>query len=172
MSDVYQPNQRAEGVPPEGRRGRFWPDGDQEWKFDGDVQAAPDWVDKGWASYDGGPALAVPVGDPTKQPYTTIVARRGDTIRYKARKNGMFGAYTVERAEPVDTDEEDPNATKYPAQQSQAAIEDMLKTGAMAPSDLSPDAKAQVLVRNPEVHAAVLGVEDSGAPAASPQPQY
>ena len=164
---VYQPNQRAPGVPPEGIRGKFWPDGDQEWKFDGDVQAAPDWIDKGWASYDRGPALAVPVGDPTKSPYTCVVARRGDTIKYTARKNGMFGKYTVVPADPVEEGEDDPNATKYPAQQSQASLEDMLASGAMAPADLSPDAKAQVMVRNPQMGVTVLGDEANTAPAAS-----
>jgi hypothetical protein len=163
---IYQPNQRAPGVPPEGRRGKFWPDGDQEFKFEGDIQSAPEWVDKGWASYDGGPALAVPVGDPTKQPYTTITARKGDTIKYVARKNGMFGQYIVVKAEPIEG-EDDENVTKYPAQQSQASLEDMLTTGAMTPADLSPDAKAQVQVRNPQMGMTVLGDEASTASAAS-----
>lgn len=163
---VYQPNQRAPGVPPEGKRGKFWPDGDEEFKFEGDIQGAPEWIDKGWASYDGGPALAVPVGDPTKQPYTTVTARKGDTIKYVSRKNGMFGRYIVVKAEPIEGEEEE--GTKLPPQQSQASLEDMLASGAMAPADLSADAKAQVQVRNPQMGLTVLGDDASTAPAANP----
>ena len=162
---VYQPNQRAEGVPPEGLRFKVWPKTDQEWKFDGNIQSAPEWVDKGWASFDGGPALAVPVGDPAKQPYTTTSCRKGDTLKYKARKNGAFGEFIIEKA-LIDDTVENPG-TKRPAQESGASLEDMLKTGAMAPSDLDADAAAQVRVRNPLDAHTILPPEEGTPPAAA-----
>lgn len=69
------------GAQPEG-----WtpPTSDQEFKFES-TATAPAWVDKGWASFDRGPALAIPAGNlDGTGPYHTMLARIGDTVKFIA----------------------------------------------------------------------------------------
>lgn len=135
------------------------PTGDQEFEFK-DVASAPAWVDKGWASYDLGPALALPAGDLYGDgPYTTISARVGDKVMFVAATPSRPAHFEVIAKEPVGD-----QATKRPPQQSAASLEDMLKTGYISPDDLGPDAKAQVVSRSPRLRALIE--EGKGAPEA------
>ena len=139
------------------------PKGDQEFIFEGDIGSAPAWIDKGWASYDGGPALALPVGDALfgEGPYTTMSARVGDTVKFVAAKPSKAAHFVVIAGEPTG----DAATVKIP-QVTNASLEDMLKSGTMTPDDLGPDAKAQVVGRSPKLKALVE--EGKGAPEAVP----
>jgi hypothetical protein len=135
------------------------PSGDQEFEFK-DVASAPAWVDKSWASYDMGPALALPAGDLYGEgPYTTKTARVGDKVMFVAATPSKPAHFEVIAKEPVGED-----ATAKPAQQSNCSLEDALKTGYLAPDDLGPDAKAQVAARSPRLK--VMVEEGKGAPEA------
>lgn len=137
------------------------PTSDQEFVFES-VDAAPGWVDKSWASFDRGPALAIPNDFYGTGPYTTQVARVGDKVVYTAPKGASPGKVTVIPGEP------DPavagSGTKKPPAQSNASLEDMLKTGMLTPDQLGADAKAQVAGRSPGM--ARLVNEGKGAPEA------
>jgi len=135
------------------------PDSDQEFEFES-VEAAPSWVDKGWASYSMGPALAVPQGDLLGEgPYHTTYARVGDTVKFIAATASRPAHIVVIEGEP-----EEGAGTKKPPQQSAASLEDMLKTGFLSVDDLGEDAKAQVIGRSPRLRALIE--EGKGAPEA------
>lgn len=120
------------------------PESDQEFVFES-MDAAPAWVDKSWASFDRGPAIALPAGDLFGTgPYHTKIARVGDTVKFIAATPSKPAHFEVIEGEPVGE-----NATKKPPQVSAASLEDMLKTGVMTPDDLGPDAKGQVASRTP-----------------------
>lgn len=120
------------------------PDSDQEFVFES-MDAAPSWVDKSWASFDRGPAIALPAGDLFGTgPYHTKIARVGDTVVFKAATPSKPAHFEVIEGEPVGD-----NATKKIPQASSVSLEDALKTGVMTPDDLGPDAKAQVAGRTP-----------------------
>jgi hypothetical protein len=120
------------------------PQGDEEFIFNG-IGSAPAWVDKGWASFDRGPALAVPQGDLFGTgPYHTAFAHIGDTVKYMAPKGATPGRIVIIPGEPTGS-----QATKKPPQQSAASLEDMLKNGMMSPEDLGDQAKAEVASRSP-----------------------
>jgi hypothetical protein len=137
------------------------PQGDQEFKFES-IDAAPAWVDKGWAGYDQGPALAVPMGDLYGEgPYHTQSARVGDTVKFVAATPSKAAHMVVIPGEPTGE-----NATIRIPQATNASIEDMLKGGTMAVDDLGPDAKAQVLGRSPRLKPLIE--EGKGAPKAVP----
>lgn len=73
---VRQPMPAKFGHLPEGM------DSNQEWVYDGNIQGAPEWVDRAWASFTNGqPSLAVPVVGHRDAPYTTQTAYKGDTIK-------------------------------------------------------------------------------------------
>jgi hypothetical protein len=137
------------------------PTSDQEFVFES-VDAAPNWIDKGWASFSQGPALALPAGDLYGTgPYHTKIARVGDTVMFKAATPSKPAHFEVVEGEPVGD-----AATKKPPQASAASLEDMLKTGVMTPEDLGPDAKAQVSARTPQL--SKLIEEGANAPEAIP----
>lgn len=122
------------------------PPNDEQFVFES-LDAAPTWVDRNWASFDRGPALALPAGDILGEgPYTTKTARVGDTVMYKAATPSKGAHFEVIEGEPVDD-----QATKKPPQQSSCSLEDALKTGYLTPDDLGPDAKAQVTARSPKM---------------------
>ena len=122
------------------------PTSDQEFVFE-NIQSAPGWVDRGWAGFDRGPALAVPAGDLYSDgPYTTNSARPGDTVKFIAAKGSMAAHIEVIKGEL------DPGkGTKRIAQQSAAQEEDLLKLGWITVDDLGEDAKAQILGRSPKL---------------------
>jgi len=134
------------------------PEGDQEFDFT-DIQSAPAWIDKGWASWNNGPALALPAGDIPfgNGPYTTKIARVGDKVIFKAATPSKPAHFEVVAGEPVGE-----QATKKPVAATNASLEDMLKTGFMTPDDLGPDAKGQVVARSPGLKKLVE--EGKGAP--------
>jgi hypothetical protein len=130
------------------------PTSDQEFKFK-DIASAPSWVDKSWASYDHGPALAVPVGNlfDTDKPYTTASARVGDTVKFVAALGSVPAHFEVITGAP------DPNVkgmvTKRPPQESGAPLESLLQQGYIKPDDLSDSDKAKVAERGPLFRAMV-----------------
>jgi hypothetical protein len=132
------PNAPQDWVPPKS---------DQEFVFES-VDAAPAWIDKGWASFSQGPALAVPQGhlDGTG-PYHTAMARVGDTVKFVAAKGAKEAHIVVIQGEPDPTKEG--QVTKKPPQVTNASLEDLLRTGLLAVGDLGEDARAQVAVRSP-----------------------
>lgn len=153
MSDQAKTPQAEQWAPPES---------DQEFEFK-DVESAPAWVDRNWASYSMGPALAVPAGDLFGgQPYTTNTARVGDTVMFKVATPSKPAHIVVVPGEPTD----DENITLKPPQASAASLEDMIRSGVMTPDDLSPEAKGQLLSRSP--HLRQLVEEGKGAPEAVP----
>lgn len=78
--------------------------------YDGSLGSLPEWADTGWATYDRGPALAVPKGDPLGQPYVTEVARVGDTILVNADHTRFKVLHASELG-----DEEGPDMGSVPA---------------------------------------------------------
>lgn len=137
---------------PDGPQVAAWtpPTGDEEFVFSS-VADAPGWVDRNWAGFDRGPALAVPAGDLYGEgPYTTTMAHIGDTVKFMAA-NGTEPARLIvipRAAVPED-------GTTKPAQVSAASLEDMIKNGVMKASDLGADAKAQLLERSPRLKALI-----------------
>jgi hypothetical protein len=124
------------------------PGSDEEFTFES-IDAAPAWIDRGWASFDRGPALAVPAGDLYGDgPYHTKIARVGDKVVFIAAKGASPAKLDVITSEP---DPKEGNVTKKPPQQSAAALEDMLKTGMLTMDDLGSDAKSQVAARSPNL---------------------
>jgi hypothetical protein len=118
--------------------------GGQMYKYEGDLSGLPDWADKGWATYDRGPALAVPRGDPFGQPYSTVVARIGDYIFVNKRGD----RFTVVRAEELGEEPgEETTEPQKPAQETQASLEDLDRTGFKPYEDLNIEAKSQMLAR-------------------------
>lgn len=133
------------------------PTEDQEFKFES-IDAVPAWVDKGWASWKDGPALAVPMGDLWGEgPYHTGTARIGDTVKFLKATPSKAAHFEIIAGEP-----EPGKGTKRPPQQTNASLEDQLKTGYMSPDDLGDDARGQVLARSPRL--APLIEEGRGAP--------
>ena len=139
---------------------------DQEFTFES-IDKAPAWVDKNWASFDRGPALALPAGDLYGQgPYHTVSARVGDKVVYTAAKGAMPPKFTVIPGDPAGVDE----ATPLPPQQSGASLEDLIKQGYLAPSDMGAAAKAEVASRSPRM-AGLVNEEDATGPYAKPEKQ-
>ena len=129
------------------------PTSEQEWKFEGDPLAGPDWIDPGWAGFQAGPVLQVPTGDLWgKGAYTASPARVGDTIKFLPAKGAYPARFVV-----VPGEEPEKNATKLPAQQSAAQLEDLIKGGYLMADDLGEDAKAQVTLRSPQLAKVVTG---------------
>jgi hypothetical protein len=141
------------------------PTRDQEFVFK-DVASLPAWADKGWASMSGdSPALAVPAGDVYGgAPYTTKLARVGDTVKFVAGKGSRTPHFEVIAGDPADADEMTPKIW----QESAASLQDRLKNGSLKPGDLSTIDKAQVLSQSPELRALVD--PDSIGKTASPTP--
>jgi hypothetical protein len=85
-------------------------EGGEQFVYAGTVEAAPAWVDPGWVGADaeGNQILNVPVGDPNGQPYTTVIARNGDTITKHPDEN----LFLVVSAKPVPPAEEPAKAGK------------------------------------------------------------
>jgi len=139
------------------------PTGDQEFEFT-TVQDAPGWVDRNWASFDRGPALAVPAGDLYGEgPYTTTFAHPGDKVVFTAARGATPAKITVIPLEPG------PDAsTRKPPQQSAASLEDMLKNGFISPDDLGPDAKAEVASRSPRLARMIETGEGAPEPTVKP----
>ena len=132
------------------------PKSDEEFVFK-DINSIPGWCDKGWAGYDQGPALQLPVDLSGKGPYTTTTARQGDTVKFTAAKGAKGAFFTVVQ---VDRSEED--GTIKPAQVTNASLEDLLTTEHLKVGDLGTDAKAQLIVRNAQF-AKQMGIEDAKA---------
>ena len=132
------------------------PTSDQEFVFES-ADSLPDWVNKSWIGYDGGPALQVPTGDlyGNEGPYTTKAAHIGDTVKFTVAKGATPAKFTIIEGEP------DPNVegqgTKKPAQQTSATLEDLIKGGTLQPDELGDDAKAQVSVRTPSLKPVIEG---------------
>jgi hypothetical protein len=132
------------------------PGSDQEFVFK-DIQSAPEWIDRSWASYDMGPALALPQGDVLgEQAYTTQIARVGDTVKFMAATKSKAAHFEVIPGEPEKVGED----TKRPPQETSATLEDQLKGGTLDPGDLGSDAKAQVAARSPMLKDTVEGKQD------------
>lgn len=135
------------------------PTSDQEFKFE-NVQSMPAWADKNWASFDRGPALAVPAGDLYGVgPYHTKIARVGDTVKFIA----AVGA-TPAHFEVIPGEIDPAKGTKRPPQQSSASLEDMLRNGVLTPDDLSDADKAVVAGRSAQFRAMIE--EGKGLPEA------
>lgn len=170
MSDQNQPSETvfrsdspATDQPMPAPSAKPWapPDGDQEFKFEG-PDSLPEWVDRNWASYDRGPALAVPAGDLFGTgPYHTRIARIGDTVKFVAATPSKAAHFVI-----VEGEASVENATRKIPAASNASLEDMLKGGTMTPDELGPDAKAQVAQRSPGM--ARMVEDGTGAPAAVP----
>ena len=137
------------------------PKSDQEFTFEICRQGSL-WVDKNWASFDRGPALALPAGDLFGNgPYHTKIARIGDIVYFKAATPSRPAHFEVIEGEPTGD-----AATKKPPQATAASLEDMIKTGVMTADDLGDDAKSQVLSRSPNLKALIE--DGAGAPKAIP----
>jgi len=133
------------------------PSSDQEFEFKS-VQDAPGWIDKNWAGFDRGPALAVPAGDLFGDgPYHTTFAHVGDKVVFTAARGATPAKLTVIPREPGPGE-----VSRKPPQQSPAAVEDMLKLGIITGEDLGPDGRAQIAGRSPRL--AKLVETGEGAP--------
>ncbi len=145
----------ASSKPQWGQPGHEPPTEEQSFEWNGDMAGAPEWIDRGWAGYDNGAALNVPKGDPSKAPYTTQVARVGDTVVYKPGKNGAFGGFAVVKAQDMgmqpggepEINSETGTPTFRPAAQTEADLNDLVKTGLVDKDDMDADARAQLATR-------------------------
>ena len=117
----------------------------EQFKYEGRNDDLPEWIDKGWAGWDQGPALQVPRNDPRRGPYVTQTVRAGDTVVYEPGKNGVFGKFHVEQGVPDEVDAE--AAAFRPAQETQASLEDMVFGGTVEIDRLTPEAKGQLYSR-------------------------
>ena len=115
----------------------------QMFKYEGDLGSVPEWADKGWATYDRGPALAVPRGDPLGQPYTTVVARIGDYVFVNKRGD----RFTVVRAEEIGEEPGGEQEPQKPAQETQASLEDLDRGGKLPYDSMNVEAQSQMLAR-------------------------
>ena len=113
-----------------------------------DINSAPSWVDKGWAGYSHGPALALPANLLGEGPYTTITAEVGDTVFFKAAKGAQPAHFEVIKG---DASLDEGLVTRKPPQASGASLEDLIKLGLVTLDDLGADAKAQVAERSPRL---------------------
>jgi hypothetical protein len=136
------------------------PDSDQEFVFEG-MDSVPGWIDKSWAGFSRGPALALPSDLLGDGPYTTRMARIGDTVVFKKATPSKPAHFDVVEGEPTGE-----NATKKPPQQTAASLEDMIKTGFMTPDDLGPIGREEVASRSPKLR--TLLMEGKNAPEAIP----
>lgn len=162
-------NATSAPAPTNGEQAKAWvpPAQDQEFVFEL-VDASPAWIDKGWASFDRGPALALPAGDLYGTgPYHTKTARVGDKIVYSAAKGAMPARFDVIPGDPVAVGE----GTPKPPQQSGAQLEDLLKLGYLSPDELGADAKAQVAGRSPRFKGLIEGETTDGSEVPVPEKQ-
>lgn len=134
----------------------------QSFQYEGNLDNVPDWVDRNWATYDRGPALSVPVGDPLGQPYTSKVARIGDYV-YVNKAGDRFHVVTREEMGEEPGDTENAHESNLPPQTTQATLEDLAKNNMLDPN---AEQKSQMEARNTQSVALVDG-EGSGAPAAN-----
>lgn len=125
----------------------------------------PNWIDPNWAGFDRGPALQLPdvLIPQGHEPYTTKVARVGDTVVFTPAKGGMPAKFTVIPGLP---DPESGVGTKRMPQVTNASIEDQLKTGTMTPDDLGTDAAAQVIQRSPGMRSLIEEGKNAPEPVA------
>src|SRR4051812_39875727 len=145
----------------------------QSFQYDGKLDSVPGWVDKGWATYDRGPALAVPRGNPNKQPYNTVVARTGDFIFVNSKGN----RFAVVRAEELGEQPGSPDqqATKdkplpaKPVGTEHASLEDLDANGILPYDEMNPEQQAQMVARGtaPEE---VMQEAAGNAPVSEPTP--
>ena len=128
---------------------------------------APAWVDKGWAGFDRGPALQVPVnlhGGPG--PYTTTTARVGDTVKFMKNRGATPARIMVI---PGEIDPQAAGATtKKPPQQTNASLEDLIRTGFSAAADLNQEALTQVVSRSPWMTPYIAAPDGTGASIPTP----
>ncbi len=123
----------------------------QSFQYDGKLDSVPDWVDKGWATYDRGPALAVPRGDPNKGPYATTVARIGDFVYVNKKGN----RYAVLRAEelgeqpgsPTQLPTEEKPLPAKPVGTEHASLEDLDQLGILPFDQMNEEQQAQMIAR-------------------------
>ena len=121
------------------------PTSDQEFTFT-TMDEAPAWVDRGWAGFSQGPALAVPAGDLFGNgPYHTKTARPGDKVIFTAGKAGMAPKLDVVTGVPDLTE----GGVKKPPQESACSVEDGLKTGLIPVETLTEADKGAIALRSP-----------------------
>jgi len=121
------------------------PKDEQEFVFEG-IDKAPAWVDKNWAGFSQGPALAIPQGNINgwTGPYHTKFARIGDTVKFIPAKGSREARLVI-----IEGTRENKDGTKRLPAISNASLEDQLKLGWLTVDDLGEDAKGQVLARTP-----------------------
>ena len=123
----------------------------QEYVVTEKMADVPEWIDKGWVGFG---ALKVPVGDyPFDSPYTTEKAEPGDTIQFSPAGATRGGHFTVVK----NTDPDQAKSTPRPAQESAATLEDLLKSGHLAPDEMRASDKQQVRVRSPKFQSILDG---------------
>lgn len=80
------------------------PTTDVEYLVTEDLAGLPGWIDPGNCGAEPDPdnpgmtrkCIHMPITAPGAQPYTTVTAHVGDTIRYFARVDGRFGKVLIE----------------------------------------------------------------------------
>lgn len=92
----------ANPAPTAGQPGWVPPEADAEFVVGEDgVASAPEWVDKSWAAYDGGPAIAVPMGNLFgSSPQHNTIAKKGDTVKYHAPTESKGAYFEVVPVDP------------------------------------------------------------------------
>jgi hypothetical protein len=131
-----------------------YPTSDQEFEFTG-PGSAPAWVDPSCASWDNGPALALPVDLYGAGPYTTITAHVGDTVRFKATKGSVPAHFVVEPGDP----EVGKGAIKKPKMDSNVSLEDLIVLGTLRVDSLDETAKAIISARSPRLKDIIEGTQ-------------
>lgn len=139
--------------------------GGQSFQFKG-LDSVPGWVDKGWASYSAGPALAVPVGDPFGQPYTTKTANIGDYV-FSNKDGTRFHVVTAAEMGDDPGDVDGDHESNLPPQTSQATLEDLTKQGLVDPNE---DQLAQLAARGTEAQAGLDNTANAAPQKATTKP--
>lgn len=129
------------------------PTADEEFTFK-DLDSCPGWVDRGWAGYSHGPALALPANLTGNPPYTTIMAEAGDKVMFIAAKGAQPAHFEVVKG---DASLEEGLITRKPPQASAASLEDLVRLGHVTIEDLGSDAKAQLADRTPALRDMIEG---------------
>lgn len=122
----------------------------QSFTYDGKPDSIPDWADRGWAGYDAGPVLNVPNSDPNpnhQDAYSSVICRVGDTVVYTPGPRGAVGGFKVVRAEESGGQPGGEPSDFRPPAQTEASLEDLVRTGQIKVEDMDPEARAQYEAR-------------------------
>jgi len=122
-----------------------------EYLWDGDIASAPDWIDRSFAGYEMGPALRIPhFALDSEGPYTTNVARMGDTIVFEPGGPRGGPRFSIVEGTGSELEREGAERHEYPIQESGASLEDQIRSGAKKADEVPEAVRAAIAGRSPK----------------------